>query len=178
MNFLKGILMSIRFLVGRLFGMPMITKKYRIHWRVLMQAHPLILKLIEDNEDGDTRRASLAEWHRAERPIVDVLRGTTSLFRIDGPRQFIGNEAFAMGSLIESPGVTAHLDPVETLHLETRVRQAIENEILRWIAEHDLQACPPVEPFVDRDIADPKAKRRMTDWVERSRWTEEQSYVR
>ena len=60
LNFLKGILMSIRFLVGRLFGMPMITKRYRIHWRVLMQAHPLILKLIEDNEDGETRRASLA----------------------------------------------------------------------------------------------------------------------
>ena len=170
--------MSIRSLVGRLFGMPMITKRYRIHWRVLMQAHPLILKLIEDNEDGETRRASLAEWQCAERPILDVLRGTSSLFRIDGPRQIIGYEAFAMGSLIESPGVTAHLDPVETLHLEARVRQTIEQEILRWIAEHDLQDCPPVEPCVNRDIADPEAMRRMTDWVERDRWTEEQSYVR
>ena len=170
--------MPIRSLVGRLFGMPMITKRYRIHWRVLIQAHPLILKLIQDNEDGDTRRMSLAEWHRAERPVVDVLRGTTSLFRIDGPRRQIGRKEFAMGALIESPGVTAHLDPVDTLHLEARVRQAIEQEILRWIAENDLQDRPPVEPCVNRDIADPEAVQRMTDWADRSRWTEEQSYVR
>lgn len=170
--------MPLHSIARRLFGWPMITIKYRAHWRVMIHTHPLILKLIEDNEDGDTRRASLAEWYRAERPVVDVLRGTTSLFRIDGPRRQLGREDFAMGALIESPGVTAHLDPIETLHLEKRVRQAIEQEILRWIAEHDLQDRPPVLPSVDRDSADPKALRRMTEWVGRSRWIEEQSYVR
>jgi hypothetical protein len=109
--------------------------------------------------------------------VLAVFRGTTSLFRIDGPRQCIGREDFAMGALIESPGVTAHLDPVDTLHLEERVRKAIEQEILRWIAEHDLQSRPPVLPSVDRDVADPEAMRRMIDWVGRSRWIEEQSYV-
>ena len=64
------------------------------------------------------------------------------------------------------PGVTVHLDPVDTFHLEARVRQAIEHEILRWIAEHDLQACPPVQPSVDRDAADPKALRCGPDrWI-------------
>jgi hypothetical protein len=109
--------MSIRSLLDRLTGWPIITTKYRAHYRVMINAHPMILKLIEDNEDGDTRRASLAEWHRAERPVLAVLRGTTSLLRIDGPRQLVGREDFAMGALIESPGVTAHLDPVDTLHL-------------------------------------------------------------
>ena len=170
--------MSVRNLIGRLFGFPYLAVRYRPHFRIALAVHPLILKLIEDNEDGDTRRTSLAEWHRAERPVVDVLRGTTSLFRIDGPRRQIGREEFSMGALIESPGVTAHLDPVETLHLEERVRQAIEQEILRWIAEHDLQDRPPVEPCVNRDIADPEAMQRMTDWVDRDRWTKEQSYVR
>jgi hypothetical protein len=169
--------MSIRSLLDRLTGWPIITTRYRAHWRVMTNAHPMILKLIEDNEDGDTRRASLAEWHRAERPVLAVFRGTTSLFRIDGPRQCIGREDFAMGALIESPGVTAHLDPVDTLHFEARVREAIEREILRWIAEYDLQSLPPVLPSVDRDVADPKAMRRMIDWVGRSRWIEEQSYV-
>jgi hypothetical protein len=84
---------------------------------------------------------------------------------------------FRDGALIESPGVTAHLDPVDTLHLEERVRKAIEQEILRWIDEHDLQSRPPVLPSVDRDVADPEAMRRMIDWVGRSRWIEEQSYV-
>jgi hypothetical protein len=169
--------MSIRSLLDRLTGWPIITTKYRAHWRVMINAHPVILKLIEDNEDGDTRRASLAEWHRAERPVLAVFRGTTSLFRIDGPRQFIGRDDFAMGALIESPGVTAHLDPVDTLHLEARVRGAIEQEILRWIAEHDLQSRPSVLPSVDRDVADPAAMRRMIDWVARDRWIEELSYV-
>jgi hypothetical protein len=170
--------MSVRNVIGRLFGYPYLSVRYRPHFRIALAVHPLILKLIEDNEDGVTRRMSLAEWHRAERPVVNVLRGTTSLFRIDGPRRYIGREEFAMGALIESPGVTAHLDPVDTLHLEKRVRQAIENEILRWIAEHDLHACPPVEPIVDRDIADPEAMRRMTEWMDRDRKTWEQSYVR
>ena len=170
--------MSVRNFIGRLFGFPYLAVRYRPHFRIALAVHPLILKLIEDNADGDTRRASLAEWHRAERPVLSVLRGTTSLLRIDGPRQFIGKEDFAMGALIESPGVTAHLDPIDTLHLEARVRQTIENEILLWIAEHDLQACPPVQPSVDRDAADPEALRRMVDWVRRDRWIEEQSYVR
>lgn len=169
--------MSKPSLLARLTAWPMITTRYRAHWRVMIHTHPLILKLLEDNADGDTRRTSLTEWHRAERPVVDVLRGTTSLFRIDGPRQIVGRDCFAMGALIESPGVTAHLDPVETLHLEERVRGAIEQEILRWIAEHRLQERPPVPPNVDRDFADPKAMRRMIDWVGTDRWTEAQSYV-
>jgi hypothetical protein len=169
--------MSKRSLLARLTGWPMIVTKYRAHWRVMIHTHPLILKLLEDNADGDTRRASLTEWHRAERPVVDVLRGTTSLLRIDGPRHIVGSDCFAMGALIESPGVTAHLDPVETLHLEARIRTAIEQEILGWIAELGLQDRPPVLPHVDRDSADPKAMRRMIDWVGTDRWTEAQSYV-
>ena len=164
-------------LLARLTGWPLIKIPYRGHWRVMMFAHPLILKLIEDNADGDTRRASLAEWHRAERPVLDVLRGTASLLRIDGPRQIVGNECFAMGSLIESPGVTAHLDPIETLQLERRVREAIEREIRRWTEEHDLGGKPPVAPNVKRSLDDPKAIRRILDWTDRARCTEEQSYV-
>ena len=169
--------MSKRSLLARLTGWPMISTKYRAHWRVMIHTHPLILKLLEDNGDGETRRTSLTEWHRAERPVVDVLRGTTSLFRVDGPRHIVGSECFAMGALIESPGVTAHLDPVETLHLEARVRSAIEQEILRWIEQRGLQDRPPVPPHVDREFADPKAMRRMIDWVRTDRWTEAQSYV-
>jgi hypothetical protein len=170
--------MSKRSLLARLTGWPMITTRYRAQWRVMIHTHPLILKLLEDNADGDTRRASLNEWHRADRPVVDTLRGMTSLFRIDGPRQIIGNNCFAMGALIESPGVTAHLDLIETLHLEARVRTVIEQEIMRWIAEQGLQDRPPVSPSVDRDLAHPKAMRRMIHWVGVDRWTEAQSYVR
>ncbi|MBL0021420.1 MAG: hypothetical protein IPP23_03360 [Sphingomonadales bacterium] len=57
--------MSVQSLIARLFGWPMITTKYRAHWRVMINTHPLVLMLLEDNADGDTRRASLAEWHQA-----------------------------------------------------------------------------------------------------------------
>ena len=53
--------MSRRSLLARLAGWPIINTKYRAHLRVMIQTHPLIVKLLEDNADGDARRASLAE---------------------------------------------------------------------------------------------------------------------
>ena len=96
--------MSRRSLLARFTCWPIFTTKYRAHRRVMLHTHPLIVKLLEDNADGDARRASLAEWHRAERPVVDVLQSTASLLRIDGPHQLVGKINFAMGALIESNG--------------------------------------------------------------------------
>jgi hypothetical protein len=158
----------LRVLLDHLTGWPMTTISYRMHQRVLDFTHPLICWLIEDSADGQARRAALAEWHHAERPVLDVLNGTNSYYRIDGPRQFVESEVFALGSLIQSPGVTAHLDPVETLQLENRMREAIETEILLWIAEHKLQERPPVEASVNRAVEDPKAFARIAAWVRRS----------
>src|SRR3546814_15231007 len=96
---------------------------------------------------------------------TDTLFPYTTLFRsIDGPRHHVGDYLFPLGALIESPGVTAHLDPVEACELESRVRQAIEQEILLWIAEHRLQDRPPVNPRIDRTVADPIAVERMIAW--------------
>lgn len=170
--------MPKRSLFARLTGWPLIKVPYRAHWRVMMLAHPLILRLIEDSQDGETRRTSIAEWERAERPVLALHRGTNSRLRIDGPRQIVGSESFAMGGLIESPGVTAHLDPVETLHLEQRVSEAIEREILRWIDERGLHQLRAVDPRIDREIADPEALHRMREWMDKSRWTKVPDYVR
>ena len=159
--------MSIRSLIARLTGSPMVVRSFRCDWRIMKFACPLILKLIEDSEDGDTRRASLAEWLRAERPVLDMLRGTSSQFRIDGPRQLVGTECFAFGSLIESPGVTAHLDPVDTLHLESRLRRAIEHVLISWIEQRKLRDAAPVEPSFNREEADRLAIAQMYDWAER-----------
>jgi hypothetical protein len=146
-----------------------IRHSIQIDARIAHYVIPLIERLCRDDCDGDAYRCSVREWHHAERPVLDALRGTASLFLIDGPRHGIGDDLFALGSLIESPGVTAHLDPVETLQLETRVRQAIEQEVLNWIAEHRLQNRPPADRSVDRSIEDPKAVQRMIEWTARSR---------
>lgn len=168
---------ALRVLLDHLTGWPMTTISYRMHQRILDFTHPLICWLIEDSADGQARRAALAEWHHAERPVLEVLNGTASYYRIDGPRQLVEDEVFALGSLIQSPGVTAHLDPIETLQLELRMRGAIEAEILRWIAEHKLQERPPVEASVNREIEDPKALARITAWALRSHKVEEQSHA-
>ena len=171
-------LLLFRRVISRLTGWPLIRMTYRAHYRVMQRAHPYILKLIEDNEDGEARRASLAGWLRAERPVLDVLRGTVSMFRIDGPRQCVEDEWFALGARIESPGITAQLDPVATHHLESRVRRAIEAEIVGWITEHSLQYYPSVDNPVNRVVDDAQAVALMTEWVKRDRWVEAQSYAK
>ena len=50
----KGTPMSVRNVIGRLFGYPYLSVRYRPHFRIALAVHPLILKLIEDNEDGVT----------------------------------------------------------------------------------------------------------------------------
>ena len=168
----------LRRVIRRLIGWPLIRMTYRAHYRVMHDAHHYIVTLIEDNEDGEARRASLMDWEWAERPVLDVLNGTVSCYRIDGPRQLVENEVFALGSLIQSPGVTAHLDPIETLQLELRMREAIEAEILRWIAEHKLHDRPPVEASVNRAVEDPKALARIFAWVCCNDIMGEQNYAR
>jgi hypothetical protein len=166
-----------RRVIRRLTGWLLIRMTYRAHYRAMYDAHHYIVKLIEDNEDGEARRASLRDWEWAERPVLDVLNGTASYYRIDGPRQLVEDEVFALGSLIQSPGVTAHLDPIETLQLELRMRGAIEAEILRWIAEHKLQERPPVEATVNRETEAPKALARITAWSRSAYEIGEQSHA-
>jgi hypothetical protein len=152
-------------ILRRIFGWPNITIKYRGHWRVMMNAHPDILRLIDDTPDGETYRCAIAEWSHSERPVIDYFRGISSSFRIEGPWHEAGNTLFPMGSLIRSPGVTAHLDPIETVAVEVRMRAAIENEILRWIEERDAHAFPPVPVSLERKSADPKAVAHIEKWL-------------
>ena len=172
--------MSLHLLIARLrqrlTGSSLTSKSYRAPLHILSLAHPYILKLIKDSHEGDTRRASLVEWLRAERPVLDVLHGTHSMLRIDGPRQVVGHETFPFGSLIESPGVTAHLDPIETLHLERRIRETIEREISCWIEQHGLRERPPADLSFNREMDDLIAIARMDSWTN-DRWDKGQSNV-
>jgi hypothetical protein len=64
-------------ILRRIFGWPNITIKYRGHWRVMMNAHPDILRLIDDTPDGETYRCAIADWSHSERPVIDYFRGIT-----------------------------------------------------------------------------------------------------
>lgn len=142
-----------------------VSLRFTADYRAACFAVPLIKKLLAEGEDGETYRCSVAHWHRNERPPLNIHRGEVSALLIDGPLQNAGTSYLPLGGLIESPGVTAHLDPVEADRLDRRVREAVERTIRDWIIEHGLYDQPRVRPEIDRRKADREARAVIARWV-------------
>lgn len=143
-----------------------VNLRFTAEYRTACFAAPLIAKLLAEDADGKTYRDAIVPWHRAERPPLDIYQGHTSFCRIDGPLQWVGDKPFAMGGLILSPGVTAHLNPFEAEELRDYMQQAIEAAIGAWVRDHDLYTRPPVLVRFDRAKADRKAKAMIATWGE------------
>lgn len=142
-----------------------VTLRFTAEYRTACFAAPLIKKLLAEDADGNAYRSALIPWHSAERPPLATYQGSTSRCRIDGPSQAAGRHWIPLGGLILSPGVTAHLDPFEAQALREQMQQAIEEVILSWVREHNLQALPPVDEHYDRRKADRKAKAMIAAWA-------------
>lgn len=140
---------------------------FNVDERTAEYVRPLIEKLVSNGEDGETYRMSLAVWQRSERPPLAHYHGDTSVCRIDGPLQWEGDEAFPLGGLILSPGITAHLDPFEALALSEHMRSAIERAILEWVAKHEIGDRGSVPEAFDRAAADREARALIADWAAR-----------
>lgn len=133
--------------------------------RIARIARPLIERLLRDDDDGETYRCSIAQWTLNERPSLHIYRGELSSLRIDGPLQKAGMGYLPLGGLIEAPGVTAHLNPVEAHQIDERVQKAIEQTILHWIVEHGLYDQPRQHRDIDRRTADRDARIIIARWV-------------
>ncbi|MDK2770453.1 MAG: hypothetical protein KYX69_22380 [Sphingomonas sp.] len=144
-----------------------INLRFVAEYRTACFALPIINGILAEDEDGETFRAALTDWRRAERPPLALYHGETSFCRIDGPRQWVKDRSFPLGGLILSPGVTAHLDPFEARELQEHMEWAIEQAIRQWIADHDLHDLSPVPVEFGRRKADRKAKAKIADWVAR-----------
>ncbi|WP_336950708.1 hypothetical protein [Sphingobium aromaticivastans] len=142
-----------------------VTLRFTANYRTACFAVPIIKKLLADSEDGETYRCSIAHWNLNERPPLYIHRGGVSTVRIDGPLQNAGTSYLPLGGLIESPGVTAHLNPVEADRLDRRVQEAVERTIHDWIIEHGLQDQPRVRREIDRRKADRAARAVIARWV-------------
>ena len=127
---------------NRIWAGRKITLRFAADYRIAGFTLPLIERLLLDNDDGETYRCSIAQWTLNERPSLRIYRGELSSLRIDGPLQKAGMSYLPLGGLIEAPGVTAHLNPVEAHQLDGRVQEAIEKTILHWIIEHGLYDQP------------------------------------
>lgn len=152
-----------------------VNLRFTAEYRTACFTAPLIAKLLAEDADGHAYRSAIVPWHRAERPPLDIYQGHTSFCRIDGPLQWVGNKSFAMGGLILSPGVTAHLNPFEADELRDHMQQAIEAAIVAWVRDHDLYTRPPVPVKFDRAKADRKAKTMIATWAANEMAKEEAS---
>ncbi|WP_420146315.1 hypothetical protein [Sphingobium sp.] len=152
-------------LANRLWAGRKVTLRFTADYRIAGFTLPLIERLLLDNDDGETYRSSIADWTLNERPSLHIYRGELSSLRIDGPLQKAGVSYLPLGGLIESPGVTAHLDPVEAHRLDARVQEAIEKTILHWIIEHRLYDQPRQRREIDRRKADREARAVIARWV-------------
>ncbi|BBE34778.1 hypothetical protein [Sphingosinicella microcystinivorans] len=160
-----------RRVLDRLTGFPWTSRKVTLRVstdpRAARFALPLIKKLLAEDDDGETYRTALIDWHRAERPPLALYHGTTSFCRIDGPSQWVGDRPFPLGGLILSPGVTAHLDPFEAEALHEHMQGAVERAIRAWLADRSLRAHPAVPVEFDRRKADHTAKAMIAAWAAR-----------
>ena len=131
---------------GWLPGCPDDGSLFALRWtaRIAEYAAPLTERLIADTDDGGTYRAAIADWRSAERPPICIHSAEISTVRIDGPWQQAGDTSLPLGGLLLSPGVTAHLNPIEADALHRLIRKAIEREILKWIARYRRQDRRPV----------------------------------
>ncbi len=142
-----------------------VAMHFRADYRIARFALPLIQRLLEDDEDGETYRCSIAQWTINERPPLHVHRGIISTLRIDGPLQNAGSTYLPFGGLIEAPHVTAHLDPIEADRLDRQVQEAIDRAVHDWIMEHGLYDQPRQCRKIDRREADREARAIIARWV-------------
>ena len=152
-------------LANRLWAGRKVTLRFIADYRIAGFTWPLIERLLLDNDDGETYRCSIAQWTLNERPSLHFYRGELSSLRIDGPLQKAGMSYLPLGRLIEAPGVTAHLNPVEAHQLDGRVQEVIEKTILHWIIEHGLYDQPRQRRELDRRKADREARAIIARWV-------------
>jgi hypothetical protein len=143
-----------------------VNLRFTAEYRTACFAAPLIAKMLAEDADGHAYRSAIVPWHRSERPPLEIYQGHMSFCRIDGPLQWVGDKSFAMGGLILSPGVTAHLNPFEAEELRDHMQQAIESAIVAWVRDHDLYTRPPAPVKFDRGRADRNAKAMIATWAE------------
>ena len=161
---MPAILNTVALVAARLSGRR-VTFRFTMDAQIAEYVAPLIEMLIADTNDGDTYRNPIADWRSAERPPICIHSAEISTVRIDGPWQKAGDTFLPLGGLLLSPGVTAHLNPIEADALYRLIRKAIEREILEWIARHKLQYSRPVPAEIDRATADPAARELIARWV-------------
>ena len=118
-----------------------------------------------DNNSGETYRCSVAHWFHSPRPPINIYHGTESLVRIEGPLQSTSfGKYFPIGGLILSPGVTAHLNPIEADKLDEQIKIAIERTVINWVSEHGLYDLPSMSEENDLSKANREAIEIIAQW--------------
>jgi hypothetical protein len=136
----------LRAIMGR-FGSYRVERLVALHFRATDRtarlAVPLIEKLLTDDKIGETYRCyAIIHWGRSKHPPLERFQGNTSLYRVNGPLQDHsgggpGWYSLPAGGLVESPGITACLDPHDASELADVLRDAIDTAIVEWLSARD-----------------------------------------
>lgn len=157
---------SFRAILARLVSRPderIVTLRFRTTARIARGVSAEIKKLLADDASGVTYRCSIAHWCRYEGAPLFHYNGNTSVCRINGPlldppAGYPDYYYLPTGGLVESPGVTVHLDPNEADELKDFIRDAIDEAIVGWLAARAAES-------VEAQPAASEAQREASDHV-------------
>lgn len=119
-----------------------VTLRFSTTDRIAAGITPTIEKLLANDKYGETYRCAVAHLHRTAEPPLAYYLGRSSLCRIYGPLQEASSDLpssgyLPVGGLIETPGQTIRLSPIEANTIQNRIQSAIEREILGWVRESE-----------------------------------------
>jgi hypothetical protein len=123
----------------------------------------LLDRLLADNSDGDCFQAAIQPYFSSERPLVLILRGTTTCLYVEGPWYTVGNRRFPLGAQLQTEFGWFDLSPRQAAELIRLDNDALDDTAVRWLAQEGLSSsAEPARRDRNRAVDDPLALRQMT----------------
>lgn len=122
----------------------------------------LLDRLLADDSDGDCFQAAIQSYFSSERPLVLILRGTTTCLYVEGPWYTVGDRRFPLGAQLQTEFGWFDLSPRQAAELIQMDNEALDATAIRWLGqEGQLSDGKPARRDRNRVIDDPIALRQM-----------------
>tara|TARA_R110000787_G_scaffold97895_7_gene201749 strand:- start:2297 stop:2827 length:531 start_codon:yes stop_codon:yes gene_type:complete len=110
--------------------------------KIAAEVQPLVDRLVQNNAQGESYRRTISHWLNFANPVDTIYSGNRNRLFVEGPRRRVGQLRFPTGGIFTVDGYMAHLNPVETLFLERRIKRAIETALREFKQSYDLKSHP------------------------------------
>lgn len=110
--------------------------------KIAREVQPLVDRLVQNNAHGESYRRTISHWPNFANPVDTIYSGNRNRLFVEGPRRRVGQLQFPAGGIFCVDGYMGHLNPVETLFLERKIKRAIESVLRDFKASYDLKSHP------------------------------------